>query len=201
MILKPLLFLFGYGIALLGYMYTLIVHFTSRIEILGQEYLNKDSNYILCLWHQNIFIYFMVFLWHKRHVWMQHPIWFMKPSHIFLRMIGVSKIILGSTGHAGREAADELVAYLKKGYSTAIMPDGPAGPAFEIKKGIFHISQQSGVALVPMQFNIRPSIELNRWDKRKWPMPFSRINICYKKPIYVKKAISADLCHKLNVSL
>jgi len=42
-----------------------------------------------------------------------------------------------------------------------------------------------------MRFNISPSIVLNRWDKRKWPMPFSRIIVAYNKPMYLNTAISA----------
>jgi lysophospholipid acyltransferase (LPLAT)-like uncharacterized protein len=57
---------------------------------------------------------------------MQHPTWYMKPSHVMLRFIGVKKITLGSSGYSGKEAADQLVEYLKKGYSTVILPDGPS---------------------------------------------------------------------------
>jgi hypothetical protein len=56
---------------------------------------------------------------------MQHPFWFMKPVHLFLRFIGIERIILGSTGHHGQEAADELVTCLRKGCSTVLLPDGP----------------------------------------------------------------------------
>jgi lysophospholipid acyltransferase (LPLAT)-like uncharacterized protein len=52
-----------------------------------------------------------------------------------LRFIGVKKIVLGSSGYSGKEAADQLVEYLKKGYSTVLSPDGPSGPAFQMKKG------------------------------------------------------------------
>jgi len=85
---------------------------------------------------------------------MQHPFWFMKPIHLFLRFTGVKRIILGSTGHSGREAAEEVVEYLKKGYSTVLLPDGPSGPPFVAKKGLFHISLQSQVSIVPMQFKV-----------------------------------------------
>jgi hypothetical protein len=36
----------------------------------------------------------------------------MKPSHVMLRFVGVRKLILGSSGHSGRKAADELVIVL-----------------------------------------------------------------------------------------
>ena len=184
-LLRPLLLIFGYSIAIMGYIYCCFVHFTSRIIIKGQENLHQNTNYILCFWHQFVFLYFVVFLKNRKHVWMQHPVWFMKPSHIFLRMIGIGKIILGSTGYSGKDASNELVHYLRNGYSTAIMPDGPHGPPFVMKKGILHMSKQSGVPIVPMRFDISPSIELQHWDKRKWPVPFSKIFVEYGQPLTV----------------
>jgi lysophospholipid acyltransferase (LPLAT)-like uncharacterized protein len=182
---KPLFYLYGYGSATLGFVYFLLVHFTSKISIIGRENLVKDSNYIFCFWHQNIFLYFAVFLRNRNQVWMQHASWFLKPSHVLLRFIGVEKIVLGSTGHSGKKAADHLVEYLKKGYSTVLLPDGPSGPAFQMKKGALHISLQSNVPIVPMRFQITNFLEIRYWDKRKWPLPFSAIKVEYGEPIQI----------------
>ena len=140
-IIKPLFYLYGYGIPLIGFFYCFIVHITSKIVFIGKENLNERSNYIFCFWHSFIFFYFTIFLRNRLHAWMQHPTWFMKPAHVMLRFIGVKKIVLGSTGHSGKEAADRLVGYLKRGYSTVILPDGPSGPPFKMKKGALHIKE------------------------------------------------------------
>ena len=92
----------------------------------------------------------------------------MKPIHLLLRITGVKKIILGSTGHSGRDAANQLVEYLKKGYSTVMLPDGPNGPPFIIKKGILHVSKQSQVPIVPIQFGVTKFFEDSTWDQKKW---------------------------------
>ncbi len=52
------------------------------------------------------------------HAWMQHPSWYMKPVHVLLRLLGVERIILGSTGHSGREAAEHVVEYLRQDKGT-----------------------------------------------------------------------------------
>jgi len=91
---------------------------------------------------------------------MQHPTWYMKVFHVLLRLVGVDKIILGSTGYSGREAADQLVEYLRRGYSTFLMPDGPAGLPFALKKGILHISMQSEVPIVAIPFRASNFFEL-----------------------------------------
>jgi hypothetical protein len=118
---------------------------------------------------------------------MQHPTWYLKPSHVLLRFVGVKKIILGSSGYSGKEAADQLVEYLKKGYSTVVLPDGPSGPPFQMKKGALHISMQSNVPIVPMRFKASHSFEISNWDRRKWPLPFSTITVEYGEPIQITK--------------
>jgi hypothetical protein len=185
---KPLFYLYGYGVAAFGFVYCLLVHLTSRIEIVGKEKLREDSNYIFCFWHSYIFLYFAVFLRNKNQVWMQHAGWFLKSSHVLLRFLGVPKIVLGSTGHSGKEAADHLVEYLRQGYSTVLLPDGPSGPAFQMKKGALHISLASKVPIVPMRFKTSISVEIPWWDRRKWPVPFSKITVEYGDPVQITEA-------------
>jgi predicted transport protein len=98
LILKPIFYLYGYGIPFFGFIYLLIVRLTSKIVFIGRDRLEERSNYIFCFWHTFIFLYFTVFLRTRLHVWMQHPTWYMKPSHVMLRFIGVNKIVLGSSG-------------------------------------------------------------------------------------------------------
>jgi lysophospholipid acyltransferase (LPLAT)-like uncharacterized protein len=187
LILKPMVFLYGYGIAFVGFIYCLFVHATSNIVLIGRERLEQRPNYIFCFWHSFIWLYFAVFLRNRLHAWMQHPTWFLKPSHVMLHFLGVRKIVFGSTGHSGKEAADQLVEYLKKGYSTVILPDGPSGPPFTMKKGALHISLQSNVPIAPMIFQTSTSVEVSYWDRRRWPMPFSRIRVEFADPIQITK--------------
>jgi lysophospholipid acyltransferase (LPLAT)-like uncharacterized protein len=187
LILKPIFYLYGYGIPFFGFIYLLIVRFTSKIVFIGREQLNERSNFIFCFWHTSIFLYFTVFLRSRLQVWMQHPTWYLKPSHVMLRFTGVKKIILGSSGYSGKEAADQLVECLKRGYSTVLLPDGPSGPPFQMKKGVLHISMQSNIPIAPMRFKTSHSFEIPNWDRRKWPLPFSTITVEYREPIQVTK--------------
>ena len=186
-ILLPLFYLYSYGCAAVGFAYAMIVHFTSKIVVEGEECLASRSNYIFCLWHSYIILYFVVFIRHRSHAWMQHPLWFMKVSHLLLRFSGVEKIILGSTGYHGHEAANLLVESLKGGYSTVLLPDGPGGPPFVAKKGVLHIALQSGVPIIPIRFRAARVIQLKTWDKKKWPLPFCTIRVQYLEPIPVSK--------------
>ena len=117
--------------------------------------------------------------------WIQHPVWYMKPVHILLRLMGVKKIIMGSTGHSGREAADQLLDHLRQGCSTVLNPDGPHGPAFVLKKGILHLSLKSKVPIVPLRFSSSSYRELKTWDRKKFARPFSTIQMKIGEPIHV----------------
>lgn len=187
LLLQPSFYLYSYFVALILFIYVHIVHFTSKIKIVGQEHLDAQQNYIFCFWHTFMPLYGAVFLKNRSEVWMQHPFWFMKSIHLFLRFTGVKKIILGSTGHYGREAADGLVEYLKKGYSTVLLPDGPSGPAFVAKRGMLHISFQSQVPIVPIQFKASKFFESHGWDRKKWPTPLSTINVQFGKAIFISE--------------
>ena len=109
----------------------------------------------------------------------------MKPIHVLLSCIAIQKIIFGSSGHGGKDAADKLVSYLKEGYSTVINPDGPAGPEKVLKKGVLYVAQASGVPVVPLKINVGWALNLPTWDHKKIPLPFTTIEVIYEKPILV----------------
>ena len=191
-IIRPQFYLYGYGLGLLLFFFLLILKVTTKVKISGREKLRKDSNHIFCLWHSFVPLalisaipFIPAILDRTPQAWMQHPVWYMKPIHVLLRLMGVKKIILGSTGHSGRDAAELLADNLREGYSTVLNPDGPHGPAFVVKKGILHLSLKSGVPVVALRFSSSSFHELKTWDRKKFACPFSTIEIKFGTPIHV----------------
>ena len=191
-IIQPQFLLYGYGLGLFLFFYLLIMRVTTKVKIVGREKLVKNSNHIFTMWHSFVPLGLTSAspaiprtLDRAPQAWMQHPIWYMKPIHVLLRLMGVKKIILGSAGHSGRDAAELLVDYLRIGYSTVINPDGPNGPAFVLKKGILHLSLQSNVPIVPLRFSSSSYRELKTWDRKKFTRFFSTIEMKIGEPIYV----------------
>jgi lysophospholipid acyltransferase (LPLAT)-like uncharacterized protein len=192
---KPVFYLYSYGFTILFLCYILLVHLTCKIEFSGRECLREHKNYIFCFWHAYVPFYGSLFIHDHSQVWMQHPFWYMKPVHLFLNITGVKKLVLGSAGYSGRKAADQLVELLKQGFSTVFLPDGPNGPPLVAKKGILHISLQSQVPIVPMQIRSERFIESPGWDRKKWPIPFSSIQVRFGKPIIISEK-SMDKAYK-----
>jgi len=191
-IVRPQFYLYGYGVGLLLFYYLLVLRAATKVKIIGREKLSKRSNHIFCLWHSFVPLgltsaapLIPAVLDHAPQAWMQHPVWYMKPIHVLLRLMGVKKIILGSTGHSGRDAAELLVDLLRLGYSTVINPDGPNGPAFVLKRGILHLSLKSNVPIVPLRLSSSSFQELKTWDRKKFARPFSTIEMKICEPVYV----------------
>jgi len=91
-----------------------------------------------------------------------------------------------------REAAVgviKMLGLLKENNSeAAIVVDGPCGPFYKVKPGIFFLAQKSGRAVVPVGVGVPKRLELPwRWDKYIIPMPFSRVNVLIGDPVMVHK--------------
>jgi lysophospholipid acyltransferase (LPLAT)-like uncharacterized protein len=191
-IIRPQFYFYGYGLGILLFFFLLILRITTKVKISGLEKLRKDSNHIFCLWHSFGPLALIcatplisAVLDRAPQALMQHPVWYMKPIHVLLRLMGVKKIILGSTGHSGRDAAELLVDHLRQGCSTLLNPDGPHGPAFVLKKGILHLSLKSCVPIVALRFSLSSFGELKTWDRKKFIYPFSTIEMKIGEPIQV----------------
>ena len=189
---KPLVALYGYLVGCALFVYCAAQRITLRIQISGTENLVPDSSYIFCVWHGMVPLALQCSVPHlpdpltgRSHAWMQHPLWYMKPIHVLLRLIGVRRLVLGSSGHDGRRAADELAVLLRHGYSTVIMPDGPAGPRRTLKRGVLHLAAETNLPIVPLRFAASRSVVVPTWDRKEIPLPFSTIRLEIGRPIAV----------------
>lgn len=187
MLLRPLYLAVSTFLGSLLYLYFLFCHYTCRITHLGRRKV-PDGSVVLCLWHTDWWLYVAAFPRHRRHIWINHPAAYMKPTHVLVRMMGVERLILGSEGREGAKAAHELADCLKQGYSTTISPDGPSGPPKVLKRGVLHIAEMSGAPIVPLRFEASYCLRLPRWDAKRLPIPFlSRISVIYGRPVYVRR--------------
>lgn len=90
----------------------------------------------------------------------------------------------GNPMAAGRSVL-QVIKGMKQGYRSVIAPDGPDGPAFLPKEGVFFLAQKAQAAVLPFGAAARPVIELNRWDRYMVTLPFSRLYFVFGPPILV----------------
>ena len=114
-----------------------------------------------------------------------------------LRWFGVQPV-RGSSSRRGAQALLELTTWSEHGYDLAITPDGPRGPAYVVQEGTIALAQLTGLPIVPVAANLSHKISLRSWDRFQIPLPFSRCEVCFGRPLHVPREISeterAELC-------
>jgi hypothetical protein len=98
--------------------------------------------------------------------------------------------VRGSTSRRGPQALRELTTWAKRGYDLAITPDGPRGPRYQLQEGIIALAQLTGMAVVPVTINLRWKISVKSWDRFQIPLPFSRCEMIYERPVFVPRESS-----------
>jgi lysophospholipid acyltransferase (LPLAT)-like uncharacterized protein len=140
---------------------------------------------IFAFWHCNVTPALMLLTGRAQPlVFMAHPAWYVAPWAELGPLMGWD-VAMGSTGHSGRRAADEVVHALRRGHCTFVCPDGPTGPARTLRKGVLHMAAESAAPIVPLRFELSRALVLPRWDGGRVPLPFSRVHVTYGAPIRV----------------
>ncbi len=106
-----------------------------------------------------------------------------------LECFGVQPV-RGSTSRRGPQALRELTTWAKRGYDLAITPDGPRGPCYVVQDGIIALAQLTEMPIVPVSYHLGWKIRLKSWDRFQIPLPFSRCEMFYEKPIRVPRGAS-----------
>jgi len=101
------------------------------------------------------------------------------------KLVGVRELAFGGSGYGGKAAMEKVITRLKQGWSTFLTPDGPYGPIHEIKKGVLLMSYHSKTPIIPISFNLSKEFRIPTWDRKRYPIPFFKIIVRYKPPIWV----------------
>lgn len=184
---RPLYLAVAWAAAVVLYLYYFFCRITSQVSIEGPGDHDLSRHSIFCIWHESWWSYFVVMRFRSPHAMISHPAAYMKPLHCVFRLMGLKRLLLGSSGDEGRQAANELASLVRRGWSTTISPDGPLGPPRTLKKGVLHIAAQSGVPIVPLTTSATRFISVPSWDGKKHPLPFNRIRVVVHEPIYVDR--------------
>jgi len=185
-VLRPLVAVFGFLCAALLFCTWGLLRATLRVRHLGRPAALAGRPAIECAWHEALLPYFAVAMpYQKPHAWLNHPAWYMRGVHLFLGWMGVAPIVLGSSGHGGRQALEALVPLLAGGASTFLNPDGPHGPAREVKDGVLELSLRTGLPVVALHIRCRRALRLPTWERKVLPLPGSQVEVIYSQPLVV----------------
>lgn len=95
------------------------------------------------------------------------------------------RVLRGSSQRGGEVGLLGLVRLLQGGAEVAVTPDGPRGPAEQVKPGAVAAAQHAGALLVPAGARASPAWRLRSWDRFVIPKPFASVDIVYGTPLAV----------------
>ena len=117
---------------------------------------------------------------------------------------GVDAVSFDPSGRPDR-ALRGLIRAFRGGHCLGIAPDGPLGPARQVKPGVVQISAMTGGVIAPIAVACTRSWEAKSWDRLLLPKPFTRGCFVMADPIApppdTTDATVADWQAKLKAAL
>ncbi len=172
----------------LGFTYVTFVGWTTRQRVLRAEIPRaiheKGERFIYAFWHQRQ----IFFTWSHRNAEAAVLVSKSNDGEMISRTMELSGIgaVRGSSSRGGATAAREMVEILRAGRDVGITPDGPRGPAREVKEGAVRVAQLAGMPIVPIANALSRKLEIAKsWDRLQVPLPFGRSVVIYGEPIRV----------------
>jgi len=148
---------------------------------------------IFCIWHNRLALTLSAY---HRYVRRRHSsagiaamVSASKDGALLVAILNLFKVqpVRGSSSRRGRQALLELKTWAERGYDLAITPDGPRGPCYSVQDGILSLAQVTGMAVLPVSFVIDWKIRPKTWDRFQIPLPFSRCEVIFGKPMTVPR--------------
>lgn len=167
-----------------------------RVNVIGKEQAEfvRKNDVVLAFWHSRIF--YMPYHFRRQKKWRI----LVSPSSDGDIIDGVLRLfgfitVRGSTFKSPTRTLLVLAKVLNKGTSAAgagvaMIADGSRGPANIAQIGSVALAKLTGKLVVPVAFGAERNKNLGSWDKTIIPMPFTRINMVFGKPISVDRKSS-----------
>lgn len=90
----------------------------------------------------------------------------------------------GSSTRGGVSALKGLVRWVRQGRVGSMAVDGPRGPIYQVKPGVFELSRLTNAIIVPVGVKAKRSYVFQKsWNKAYLPWPFQRIVMTFDQPL------------------
>ncbi len=109
--------------------------------------------------------------------------------------------VRGSATRGGAGGFLQLVNAFRDGYDLAVVPDGPRGPRYAVKRGVVHLGKATGAPIIPLAYGATRRRQLRNWDRLIIPLPFSRIVYVVGEPLEVPRHIDGEEAEALRIEL
>jgi len=96
----------------------------------------------------------------------------------------------GSSTRGGEEGIRDMLRHADEQRLLALTPDGPRGPAEEVKPGLVYLASRTGFPVVPVATASSRVWRLRSWDRFRVPQPFALVVVAYGTPITVPPTLA-----------
>ena len=172
----------------LVYAYVSFVGLTTRVRVVRggvpQRLRAENRRFIYAFWHQRQ----VFFTYTHRNVGAAVLVSRSKDGEVIAETMRLSRIgaVRGSSTRGGSAAVRQLMDVLESGLDIGITPDGPKGPAREVKEGVVFLAQKLGAPILPIANALSRKLEFPKaWDRFQVPLPFGRAAVVYGEPIEI----------------
>ncbi len=95
-----------------------------------------------------------------------------------------SEVSRGSSTRGGAAALKGIFRLAKKGWNPSVAVDGPKGPIYEIKPGVFEISKRLKADIYPLSVAVKKKHVFEKaWNKSFLPLPFTKVQVVVGEPM------------------
>jgi lysophospholipid acyltransferase (LPLAT)-like uncharacterized protein len=166
-----------------------------------KELKSNGKNLLFAVWHESTAGCFWYYRWRKAAILREDS----SKGEVLAAMsrhFGYKdfKITDNPNDRVSAKGTIQFIKYLREGHDGVVALDGPNGPYYEPKPGVFAIAQKSNSQVIPVGVWYSHKIILkNRWDKYQIPLPFSKTVLLVGDPIEAsEKMDEATLAGKLK---
>lgn len=90
----------------------------------------------------------------------------------------------GSSTRGAVSALKGLIRLVRSGFNSSMAVDGPKGPIYQVKPGVFELAKLTHATIVPVGIASEPHFVFEKaWNKARLPKPFARISVYFSKPL------------------
>jgi lysophospholipid acyltransferase (LPLAT)-like uncharacterized protein len=169
--------------------------FSCRIRVHGAENLltAKQGRSILALWHEHLAPMLALLSKVEPTIPYLAVVSNSRDGALLSALVQVKKYAVAKVPHDSRhQALRSILNAIGQGLVPVITPDGPRGPARQVKNGIAFLSLKSQAPIIPISWTASKTWKLRSWDRMQIPKPFSTIDLTFGKPIIPPDSISLE---------
>jgi lysophospholipid acyltransferase (LPLAT)-like uncharacterized protein len=99
----------------------------------------------------------------------------------------------GSSTRGGEAGVRGMLAWAGQDRHLAVTPDGPRGPAEQVKPGALYLAERTGRRMVPIGVAADRTRAFRSWDRFRVPWPFARVLVSHGAPFAPPHSLTAPL--------